>query len=38
MNKPLRLHLLTIIVRCAFSEGGKFYSQLFLDDVLYELV
>ena len=38
MNKPIRLHLLTIIFRCVFSGGGKFYPQLFLDDVLYELV
>ena len=37
MNKPIKLHLLTIIIRCAFSEDGKFYPQLFLDDALYEL-
>ena len=29
MNKPMRLRLLTIIIRCVFSEGGKFYPQLF---------
>ena len=38
MNKSMKLRLLTIIIRCAFSEGGKFYPQLFLDDALYELV
>ena len=38
MNKPIKLHLLTLIIRCAFSEGGKFYSQLFLDDALHELL
>ena len=38
MNKPITLHLLTIIVRCVFSEGGKFYPQVFLDNALYELV
>ena len=38
MNKPIKLHLLTIIIRCVFSEDGKFYPQLFLDDALYELV
>ena len=38
MNKPIKLHLLAIIIRCAFSEGGKFYPQLFLDVALYELV
>ena len=25
LNKPLKLHLLTIIVRCIFEEDGKFY-------------
>ena len=38
MNKPVKLHLLTIIIRSVFSEDGKFYPQLFLDDALYELV
>ena len=38
MNKPAKLHLLAIIFRCVFSEDGKFYPQLFLDDALYELV
>ena len=38
MNKPIKLRLLTIIIRCVFSEGGKFYPQGFLDDAFYELV
>ena len=38
IDKPMTLRLLTIIIRCVFSEGGKFYPQLFLDDALYELV
>ena len=38
VNKPMKLRLLTIIIRCAFSEGSKFYRQLFLEDALYELV
>ena len=38
MNKPIKLRLLTIIIRCVFSEDGQFYPQLFLDDALYELV
>ena len=38
MNKPMRLRLLTIIIRSVFSESGKFYTQLFLDNALYELV
>ena len=37
MNKPIKLRFLTIIIRSAFSEGGKCYPQLFLDDALYEL-
>ena len=37
LNRPLKFHLMTIIIRCVFSEGGKFYSQVFLDDALYEL-
>ena len=37
LSKPLKLHLLTITVRCIFEEDGKFYPQLYLDDCLYEL-
>ena len=37
LNKPIKIRLLTIIIRSAFSENGKFYPQLFLDDALYEL-
>ena len=37
MNKPIKLRLLTIIIRSLFSEDGKFNPQLFLDDVLHEL-
>ena len=37
LNKPINLCLLTIIIRFVFSENAKFYSQLFLDDALYEL-
>ena len=37
LNKPIKLCLLTIIIRSVFSEDGKFYPQLFLDDALYEL-
>ena len=37
MNKPVKLHLLTIIVRSVFSEDGKLYPQLFLDDALYDV-
>ena len=37
LNKPLKLHMLTIIVRCIFGKDGKFYPQLYLDDCLCEL-
>ena len=38
LNKPIKLPLLTIIIRSIFSKDNKFYPQLFLDDALYELV
>ena len=38
LNKLLKFHLMTIIVRCVFSEDRKLYPKLFLDDTLYELV
>ena len=37
LSKPIKLHLLTVIIRSVFSEDGNFYPQLFLDDGLYEL-
>ena len=37
LDKPLKLHLLAIIARCVFEEDSKFYSQLYLDECLYEL-
>ena len=38
LNEPLKLHLLTIIVRCIFKEDSKFYPQFYLDDCLYSYV
>ena len=35
LNKPLKFHLMTIIIRSVF-EGGKLYLQVFLDDALHE--
>ena len=37
LNKPLKFHLMTVLIRCVFSgvkvlvcfQGGKFYPQLF---------
>ena len=37
LNKQLKLHMLTIIVRSVFEEGGKLYPHVFLDNNLYEL-
>ena len=37
LSKPLKFHAMTIIIKCVFEEGGKFYPQVFLDDALYEL-
>ena len=33
-NKPLKLHLLVIIVRCIFEEDSNFYPQFYLDECL----
>ena len=38
LNKLLKFHLITIIIRCVFNKDGKFYPKLFLDATLYELV
>ena len=32
LNKPLKFHAMTIIIRSVFEEGGKLYPQVFLDD------
>ena len=37
LNKQLKLHILTIIVRCVIEEDGKFCLQVYLDECLYEL-
>ena len=29
LNKPLKLHMLTINVRSVFKEDGKYYPQIF---------
>ena len=38
LNKPVKLRILTIIIRSIFSKDNKFYSQLFSDAALFELV
>ena len=37
LNKQLKFHNMTIIIRCVFEKDGKLYPQVFLDDTLYEL-
>ena len=37
LNRPLRFHAMTIIIRSVFEEGGKLYPNVFVDDTLYEL-
>ena len=37
VNKPLKLRMLTIIVRSVFKKDGKFYLEVYLDECLYEL-
>ena len=37
LNKILKLHMLTIIVRSVFEEDGKYYPQVLLDECLYEV-
>ena len=37
LNKMLKFHMLTVLVRSVFEEDGKYYPQVFLDECLYEL-
>ena len=37
LNKSLKFRSMTITIRSVFEEDGKLYSQVFLDDNLYEL-
>ena len=37
LQKPLKFHAMTTIIRSVFEEDGKLYPQAFLDDTLYEL-
>ena len=34
LNKPLKLHMLTIIVRSVFEDEDTFYPQIYLDECL----
>ena len=37
LNKLLKFNAMTIIIRSVFEQDGKFYPQISLDDILYEL-
>ena len=37
LNKILKLHMLTVIVRSVFEDDGKYYPQVYLDECLYEV-
>ena len=37
LNKPLKFHTMTIVIRSVSEEDGKLYPQVYLDDTLYEL-
>ena len=37
LNKSLKFHLMTITIRCVFSEDNKLYPQVVLDEALYSL-
>ena len=38
LNKILKLHNMTIVIRSVFQEDGKYYPEVFLDECLYELL
>ena len=37
LNKSLKFHNMTIIIRSVFDKDCKLYPQVFLDDTLHEL-
>ena len=37
LNKMLKAHMLTIIVRSVFEEDAKYYAEVFQDECLYEV-
>ena len=37
LNKQLKFLSVTIVIRSVFGDDGKYYTQAFLDDCLYEL-
>ena len=37
LNKTLKFHNITIVIRTVFEEDRKFYPRIYLDECLYEL-
>ena len=37
LNRTLKLHNMTIVVRSVFEEDGKYYPKAFFDERLYKL-
>ena len=37
LNKQLSFLTITVIIRNIFEKDGKYYSQIFLDECLYEV-
>ena len=37
LNKTLKIHNITKIIRSVFEENGKLYLEIYLDECLYEL-
>ena len=37
LNKPLKFPTMTLVVRSAFEDEGKFSPQVYLDECLYEI-
>ena len=37
LNKQLKMHMLTIVVRSVFQEDGKFYPQIYLDECSHDV-
>ena len=37
LNKLIKIHIVTIVVRAVFHQNNKYYSNVFLDECLYEL-
>ena len=37
LNKTIEIHIVTIVIRAAFHENNKHYSQVVLDECLYKM-